>query len=538
LALRTADACPERTALRIVAADGREGGPVKYSELRDGALAAAAFLHDIGVVEGSIVMTAVANMEASVAVSLGVARLGAVWAPSDADLALEQTLRLVSIYEPVVAFLAKERVEAAAAYVQRTSLEGTRVLELPSWQALLVQAVGLRLPIEKPVEDEATAMMLLTSGTTGLPKSIMTTNFTLRSLLQWQCLNNSPMETTMAEEDSIVYFGSPAWISYSLIFLKAVCSQSTLVLGQGYTKDLYFDTVLRHRPSFLFFWPEVVVDFVVLPEEHQRCIADFATGLLYAGARTPRSALLKLIQALPKTSITQAYGSSEAVKLASLTPEDHAAVLHKANDAVALRRLASAGKCIGKVRVVDEEDRPVPAGTTGRIQVLPDPTSTFQAYYKNAQATAAKFTTDGWLIVGDLGRMDEDGYLYIEGRDSETIVLLSGDNVYPSEIESAIAELPGVVEVAVAKVVAGDEAISEVGAFVRIQAEADLSIQDVRDQFCKRLGQPWSHPTHIFIQTEKLPRNRNGKCLTSELTARASAILQGQSGAVSGFGGA
>merc|ERR1712137_1076271 len=128
-------------------------------------------------------------------------------------------------------------------------------------------------------------------------------------------------------------------------------------------------------------------------------------------------------------------------------------------------------------------------------------------------------------ITGDLGRLDEDGYLYLDGRDSETIVLLSGDNVYPNEIESVIAELPGVIEVAVAKVVASESAISEVGAFVRVLEGGELSVADVRSQCKRRLGQTWSHPTHIFIQTEKLPRNKNGKCMKALLSAQASAAL-------------
>merc|ERR1712151_898121 len=128
-------------------------------------------------------------------------------------------------------------------------------------------------------------------------------------------------------------------------------------------------------------------------------------------------------------------------------------------------------------------------------------------------------------ILGDLGRLDEDGYLYIEGRDSETIVLLSGDNVYPNEVEAVIAELPGVVEVAVVKV-AVESAIAEVGAFIRTVPGSGLSEEHVRHQCEKRLGQTWMHPKHIFLRTEKLPRNRNGKCLKAQLTALASKAVR------------
>merc|ERR1712228_601610 len=219
-------------------------------------------------------------------------------------------------------------------------------------------------------------------------------------------------------------------------------------------------------------------------------------------------------------------GSSEMGSISQLTAADHAAVRQDGGDERALRRLQSAGKCVGQVRIVDDQEVPVLVGVIGSIQILPADCS-FTGYYKNPAATAAKWTADGWFITGDLGRLDEDGYLYLDGRDSETIVLLSGDNVYPNEVESVIAELSGVVEVAVVKVVTGEGAISEVGAVIRVVEGSALTEADVREQCHKRLGQVWTHPTHIFVQTEKLPRNRNGKCMKALLSERASASLKG-----------
>lgn len=520
-----AERCPTRTALRIVATDGREGEAVTFAEMRDQGLLAASYLHFIGVGEGSIVATALPNTEVSVAISIGTARLGAVWAPADQDLSLEQTVRLLCVYGPVVAFLTSSRVAAAAELAQRMSLPAMKIMAPPSLEDLRSVEVPV-VPTEQPVADESPALMVLTSGTTGLPKSVVTTSLQLRNIPKFDALQS----LADAREECIVYFGSPAWVSYSLLFLTGACRGHTLVLGQGYTKDLYFSTVLRHKPSFLFFWPEVVVEFLTLPQEQQAQIASFAKALAYAGARTPQSALLKMIHALPKTSISQGYASSETFKVSLLSSEDHAAALHTPDSAVVLRRLRSAGRCVGSVRIADDKGKLLPAGVTGQIQVLPDPRFTFTEYYKNPHATAAKFTSDGWLIMGDLGQMDEDGYLYVEGRDSETIVLLSGDNVYPNEVESVIAELQDVVEVAVVKVVVGDDAISEVGAFVRVQQGSKVTTQDVREQCQKRLGQAWSHPSHIFIQTEKLPRNKNGKCLASVLTSRASELLKARQG--------
>lgn len=510
---KNAEECAEKVALRIVNADGSEGLPLTYGELRDGGLAAAAFLHSIGVTRGSIVFTAVANTEASVALSIGVARLGAVWAPADQDLTLEQIVRLLGVYEPAAAFLADDKVDAV-------TLGGNKALKMPSWETLL-ESAGQELPAELPIEDDAAALMLLTSGTTGFPKSVMTPASVLRKMA-----TRSDYIPPAEQAEAMVYFGSPAWISYSFIFLNCTNGKKEFVLGQGYTKGLFFDAVTRHSPPHLFFWPEVVVDFATLSAELQKSIASFAKSVVYGGARTPAAALLKLIRALPDTAIIQGYGSSEAGSISQLTAADHAAVREAGTDERAMRRLHSAGKCVGQVRIVDDQAVPVPVGVVGSIQILPADSS-FTGYYKNPTATAAKWTADGWFITGDLGRLDEDGYLYLDGRDSETIVLLSGDNVYPNEIESVIAELPGVVEVAVVKVVTGESAISEVGAFVRVVDEAALTESDVKKQCQLRLGQVWSHPTHIFIQTEKLPRNRNGKCMKAALSERASASLRG-----------
>lgn len=510
---------PDAVALRIIDTQGSERPPLAYAALLGAGLAAAAFLHDLGVARGSIVLTAVANTEVSVALSIGIARLGAVWAPADQDLTVDQVSRLFSLYAPAVALLADEKVEALAPTAE------TRTLKLPSWEALLA-CDPTRLPAEPPVEDEAPALMLLTSGTTGLPKSVVTPTSTLRALAGGPSREELFGSDGQGQPDSMIYFGSPAWVSYTMCFLKAMNNQATLILGQGYVRETYFDAVVRHQASYLFFWPEVVVDFVVLPTALQQTLASFVRTLMYGGARTPRAALLKLIAALPHTAITQGYGSSEFLPLARLSPEDHAAVRQEPTDEQALRRLESAGRCLAQIRIVDEAGEPVPEGLTGSIQAHPAGAATFLGYYKNPEATAAKWTTDGWYVTGDLGRLDRDGYLHVDGRDAETIVLLSGDNVYPNEVESVIAELPGVVEVAVVRVATEDNAVSEVGAFVRIQEASTIGVAEVRAQCQRRLGQTWSHPAHIFVQTDKLPRNRNGKCMKPLLSARASASLK------------
>jgi len=523
---RSAHESPTEPALAIVGADGQEQPAVTFADLRKLGEAASSHLHSLGASPGCIVFSAVTNTVASVALCIGVARCGATWAPADRELNAEQVFRLLRLYEPRVSVLSGGRAEAAKSLLERLGLrDRTAVLSQEAWEERLLRGCAPPLPPEAFVEKAAPILMLLTSGTTGMPKSIVTSNARIRSVL------DAPFFVQFSRVDGrkqqkLIYFGSPSWISFSAVSLKAWEQRHMLVLGQRYAKAPYMDAVLRHEPGILFLWPEVLVDFVALPEETLRRVAGFARTMLYGGARTPPSALLRLIQALPETSFIQVYAASETMRISMLSAADHAAARDNPEDEVAVARLRSAGKCSATIRILTEDGRHAAVGEVGRIQKLFDPLYDFSTYYRNPEATAQKFTEDGWIDMGDLGSLDVDGYLYVEGRDAETIVLLSGDNVYPNDVENVLSELPGVAEVAVVKVVAGDSGGVEVGAFVRISPGSSLCEKDVRTHCDKRLGQAFTRPKHAFIREEKLPRNTNGKCLKSELTAEASRLLR------------
>ncbi len=136
-----------------------------------------------------------------------------------------------------------------------------------------------------------------------------------------------------------------------------------------------------------------------------------------------------------------------------------------------------------------------------------------RGYFNNPEATAAAFS-DGWFHTGDLGRLDDEGYLYVVDR-LKDVIIRGGENIYAAEVEAALYEHPDITEAAIIGV--PDERIGEeVGAVVRVRDGAAISPDDVRAHVAARLAS-FKVPSRVWITTDELPRNAAGKVLKREL---------------------
>jgi len=163
------------------------------------------------------------------------------------------------------------------------------------------------------------------------------------------------------------------------------------------------------------------------------------------------------------------------------------------------------------IEIRDQDGNPVPAGTRGQIWMKGP--NVIRCYWNKPEATAEAIV-DGWLASGDLGRVDAEGFLYIEDR-AKDMVLRAGENVYCAEVESAIYDHPDVYEAAVFGL--PDERLGEeVACVVQLKAETALSGDDLRDFLAERLA-PFKVPSRIAFSGDRLPRNPSGKILKREL---------------------
>ena len=164
-----------------------------------------------------------------------------------------------------------------------------------------------------------------------------------------------------------------------------------------------------------------------------------------------------------------------------------------------------------EVKIVGADGTDLPAGEVGEIW-LKGPT-VVRGYFNNPEATAAAFR-DGWFATGDLGRLDDEGYLYVVDR-LKDVIIRGGENIYAAEVEAALYEHPDITEAAIIGV--PDERYGEeVGAVVRLRDGADLSEDDIRTHVAGRLAS-FKVPTRVWITQEELPRNAAGKVLKREL---------------------
>jgi long-chain acyl-CoA synthetase len=198
--------------------------------------------------------------------------------------------------------------------------------------------------------------------------------------------------------------------------------------------------------------------------------------------------------------LIEAYGLTETSPAACINPMN----LADYNGAIGLP--ISSTEC----RVIDEEGNPLPLGETGELCVKGP--QVMKGYWNRPEETAKVLGEDGWLRTGDMARMDEKGYFYIVDRKKD-MILVSGFNVYPNEIEDVVAEHPKVLEVGA--IGAPDEKSGEVVKVVVVRKDDSLTVKELRDH-CRKELTGYKVPKYVeFI--DELPKTNVGKILRREL---------------------
>ncbi len=233
-------------------------------------------------------------------------------------------------------------------------------------------------------------------------------------------------------------------------------------------------------------------------------------GVLYGASPMPPALMLRALEALPGVQFMQGYGMTELSPLATfLEPQYHVV------DGPLSGKLKSAGKAVAtaQVRVVDDQDRPVPTGTIGEI-VVRGP-NVMQGYWKQPELTAQAIR-DGWMHTGDAGYLDEDEFLFIVDRVKDMIVS-GGENVYSVEVEAAIYAHPAVAMCAVFGIPSERWGESVHAVVVRKPGETltELELLD----FCHGRIAGYKCPRSVTLQDESLPISGAGKILKTDLRA-------------------
>ncbi|HXH03408.1 MAG TPA: long-chain-fatty-acid--CoA ligase FadD [Candidatus Competibacteraceae bacterium] len=229
---------------------------------------------------------------------------------------------------------------------------------------------------------------------------------------------------------------------------------------------------------------------------------DFSSlKLAVGGGMAVQQTVAEQWQRITGVHLLEGYGLTESSPVVSINPTD----LHQYSGSIGLPVSST------EIALRDDEGREVPPGEPGELCVRGP--QVMRGYWQRPEETARTLTPDGWLLTGDVARIDEQGLLYIVDRKKD-MILVSGFNVYPNEIENVVAGCPGVLEVACIGV-PDDKSGEAVKIFVVPKPGANLSAEAVRE-YCKENLTGYKVPRHIEFRKE-LPKSNVGKILRREL---------------------
>jgi acyl-CoA synthetase (AMP-forming)/AMP-acid ligase II len=349
-------------------------------------------------------------------------------------------------------------------------------------------------PIQVPRVDDDLADILYTSGTTGSPKGVAVRH----------------VNASMVPPAEPSYSGG-GWLHASPMFTFAGMSfvYNPMILGlRGiylpvFDAGRWLEVVEAERPVAVFLVPamaQLLLDHPRFAEADLTSIAICSVG----SAPLAPFVLERLQERMPEAMVSNNYGMTEAGSVYCLMPKGEA-----------VRRPGSVGQPVppAQVRCVDEHGVDVAPGDVGEVWLrIPGRP---REYFGDPEATATTWR-DGWLITGDLGRLDEDGYLYIVGR-SKDVIIRGGVNIHSADVEHVILSHPAVAEVAVVgkpHPVLGEDVV----AFVVLRPGEEADAEGLR-AFCLERMADYKVP-RSWILVDEIPRNATGKALKSELRRR------------------
>jgi acyl-CoA synthetase (AMP-forming)/AMP-acid ligase II len=475
---------------RVAYVDLTTGGSLTFADWEATANRLGRGLHASGIRPGDRVALFLESTHPLrwIAAYAAVHKAGAVAVPTNTRLSPRELAAVLGHAEPRLV-ITSSTLRPVLDQVRDRLPSVERVVEADTldWDALLADDDS---PYQEAVGADDLADIMYTSGTTGLPKGIAVRH---RSL---HIIPNGEPEWS----DAAWLHGSPlfTFAGISFVYNPMKMGMRALYLSR-FDAGTWITTVEEHRPSMAFIVPAMAQLLVT----HERFdVADLSslTMLSIGSAPLPPSLHRRLAERLPDAVVSNNYSMTEAGTAFTYLPKEELE-----------RRAGSVGIPVGtEIRIADDAGEPLAAGETGEVLIKVGEHR--REYYRDPDASAATWTGD-WLRTGDLGHLDEDGYLYISGR-AKDVIIRGGNNVHAADVEAVLYEHPAVLEAAVAAV-PHDVLGEDIGAWIVVRPGHDLDTDEVT-AFCAGRMADYKVP-RVVTFVDALPRNPTGKVLKRDL---------------------
>jgi long-chain acyl-CoA synthetase len=376
--------------------------------------------------------------------------------------------------------------------------------------------------ISAEVDEDDIFAILYTSGTTGKPKGATITHRQVLANLQniivlgvAQSLRGAPpRESTEARQ-------SASLLVVPLFHVTGCLSTMTVGYATGgklvlmppgrFEPTAAMEMIERERVTSIGGVPTIMWRIVDAPERDNYDLSSVERAS-YGGAPAAPELVARIAEAFPnlRKTLSTAYGLTETASVATA---------HGGDDYFAHPGSVGRAAPTVELKIVGDDEREAPTGDPGEIWIK-GPNVMAHGYWNRPDANADAFT-DGWFHTGDIGRVDDDGFVYIVDR-AKDLIIRAGENIACVEIENVLFQHPAVIDAAVvgiAHAVLGEE----VKAVVQVRPDSAVTADELRD-FCRPHLADFKVPAHVEIRTDPLPRNPAGKVLKNLLRGGESAF--------------
>jgi HIP---CoA ligase len=349
------------------------------------------------------------------------------------------------------------------------------------------------------IDADTVSDILFTSGTTGSPKGVlMTYGRVLPQAAIW-CAN-----TGLREGDRYL-IANPFFHSFGMKvgWVACILSGAVAVPMPQFDVAQAIELIERERITFMP-GPPTIFQMLLAELDKRQWDCSSLRGGTTGAASVPPALVERIRNDLGMVDLITAYGMTECVNITTCVPGD---------DAETIARTCGKAFPGNEVRIADEHGNEVPRGETGEVQVRGQ--GVMLGYLDNPEATAETIDAQGWLHTGDVGTMDERGYVRITDR-MKDLYISGGFNVYPAEVEKLLAEHPAIGMAAVVGV--PDERLGEVGRAYVVLRPGAVATEAELIAWSRENMANYKVPRG-FVMVDDLPRNAAGKVLKTELRA-------------------
>ncbi len=481
---------------------------------------ASALVGTFGIGKGDRIGIAMRNLPEWIVSFAAILSIGAVsvslnawWTEGELEYAIDDSGLSLLIADPER--IARAHRAARSRDIPMVAVRADEIEPAPTGVHSYEEVVTLGDPmpvVEVGTDDDAT--ILYTSGTTGFPKGAVSTHravtqalmaFWADAMIQGARKGVDPLSAKGPTQSFILIVPLFHVTGCIPVMLSCFGLKLKLVMMRRWDPETALRLIERERVTTFVGVPTQSWDLLESP-----AFSDYDTSSLASigggGAPAPVRLVDRVEKGFKRGRPNIGYGMTETNAFGPGNSGDDY-VAHPSST-------GRARTTIMDIEIRDEDGKMVSPGQPGEIRMKGP--NVIRGYWNKPQATAETIV-DGWLISGDIGRIDDEGFLYIEDR-AKDMVLRAGENVYCAEVESAIYEHPAVYEVAVFGV--PDERLGEeVACVLHLKAGQALSSDELRDALAEVLA-PFKIPTRIAFSHDRLPRNPSGKILKRQLRER------------------